>query len=98
VDCYVINTGHLGERQKDIGVEESVTILREIARGTVEWTDDEATGLTVPSEVPGLNVEEFAVAENVSNLDRKLSTLQTERRTHLSTFEDLDDEIEDAVY
>ncbi|NEU57036.1 phosphoenolpyruvate carboxykinase (ATP) [Halorussus sp. MSC15.2] len=98
VDCFVINTGHLGAKQKDIGVEESVTILREIARGTVEWTDDEATGLTIPSAVPGMDIAEFDVAENVANLDEKLARLRTERRTHLDTFEDLDDAIRDAVY
>jgi phosphoenolpyruvate carboxykinase (ATP) len=98
VDCFVINTGHLGDGAKDIEVEHSVTILREIARGTVEWTDDEATGLTVPSEVPGMDVSEFAVADHVENLDEQLATLRTERRTHLDTFEDLADEIRDAVY
>ncbi|UPV73704.1 phosphoenolpyruvate carboxykinase (ATP) [Halorussus limi] len=96
VDCFVLNTGHLGGR--DIGVEDSVTLLREIARGTVEWTDDEATGMTVPSEVPGVDVREFDPAENVANIDGKLATLRTERRTHLDTFEDLDDEISGAVY
>jgi phosphoenolpyruvate carboxykinase (ATP) len=98
VDCFVINTGHLGDGAKDIEVEHSVTILRETARGTVEWTDDEATGLTVPSEVPGMDVSEFAVADHVENLDEQLATLRTERRTHLDTFEDLADEIRDAVY
>jgi phosphoenolpyruvate carboxykinase (ATP) len=98
VDCYVLNTGHLGDGQKNIGVEESVTILREIARGTVEWSDDGATGLTTPTEVPGMEISEFAVADNVANLDEKLTRLRTERRTHLDTFEDLADEIRDAVY
>ncbi|WP_135828693.1 phosphoenolpyruvate carboxykinase (ATP) [Halorussus halobius] len=96
LDCYVLNTGHLGGR--DVGVEQSVTLLREIARGTVAWTDDEATGLTVPSEVPGLDVEAYDVADNVENLDERLATLRAERRAHLDTFEDLDDEIRDAVY
>jgi phosphoenolpyruvate carboxykinase (ATP) len=98
VDCYVLNTGHLGDGQKDIGVEESVTILREIARGTVSWSDDDATGLTVPSEVPSMDISEFDVPDNVANLDEKLTKLRTERRTHLDTFEDLADEIRDAVY
>ncbi|WP_135851241.1 phosphoenolpyruvate carboxykinase (ATP) [Halorussus salinus] len=96
VDCFVLNTGDLGGR--DVGVEESVTLLREIARGTVEWTDDEATGMTVPSEVPGMDVSEYDAAANVANLDEKLAKLRTERRTHLRTFEELDDDIEDAVY
>jgi phosphoenolpyruvate carboxykinase (ATP) len=96
VDCFVLNTGHLGGR--DVGVEESVTLLREIARGTVEWTDDEATGMTVPGEVPGMDISAYDAAANVENLDEKLATLRTERRTHLRTFEKLDSEIEDAVY
>jgi phosphoenolpyruvate carboxykinase (ATP) len=96
VECYILNTGHLGG--KDIGVTESVTLLREIARGTVEWTDDEATGLTVPSSVPGIDIEEFAVANSVSDHESELERLRTERRVHLATFEELDEDIRDAVY
>jgi phosphoenolpyruvate carboxykinase (ATP) len=96
VDCYLINTGCVGSR--DVGVEESVTILRAVARGAVEWTDDEATGLTVPREVPGMDIGAFDVADNVSDLDRKLTALRAERRAYLSAFDDLDDEIADAVY
>ncbi|WP_440005822.1 phosphoenolpyruvate carboxykinase (ATP) [Halomicrococcus sp. SG-WS-1] len=96
VDCFVLNTGDLGGT--DIGVEDSVTILRELARGTVEWTDDEATGLTVPASVPGMDVDAFSVADNVDDHERKLAELRTERLVHLDTFEDLDEEIRDAVY
>ena len=96
IECYILNTGHLGG--KDIGVTESVTLLREIARGTVEWTDDEATGLTVPSSVPGIDIGDFSVADNVSDHDSELSRLRTERQVHLALFEDLDEDIEDAVY
>ena len=96
VDCFVLNTGHVGGR--DVGVEESVTILRELARGTVEWADDDATGLTVPASVPGMDVRSFDVAGNVEDHERELKRLRTERRTHLDTFEDLDEEIRDAVY
>ena len=95
VDCFVLNTGCVGSR--DIGVEESVTLLREIARGTVEWTEDEA-GLTVPEHVPGMDVGAFAVADNVDDHERTLRELRAERRRYLSRFEDLDDAIVDAVY
>ena len=96
VDSFVLNTGRLGDR--DIGVEESVRLLREIARGTVDWTTDEATGLTVPSHVPGMDVEAFDVAEQVPDHERELSELREERRAYLAGFEDLDGAIEDAVY
>jgi phosphoenolpyruvate carboxykinase (ATP) len=100
VDCFVINTGQVGDDDgaRDIGVEESVTILRELARGTVEWTDDEATELAVPSSVPGMDISEYDVAANVTDHERAVEELRTERRAYLAEFDDLDDEIRDAVY
>ena len=101
VDCFVLNTGQVGDGSasvRDIGVEESVTILREIARGTVEWTADGATGLTVPERVPGLDVGAFAVADHVADHERTLRALREERRRYLEGFDDLDDAVVDAVY
>jgi phosphoenolpyruvate carboxykinase (ATP) len=98
VECFVLNTGHIGNGAKDIGVRESVTILREIARGSVEWTDDPDIGLTIPSSVPGLNIEEYSVADHVENYEQQLANLRAERREYLSQFETLDDDIADAVY
>ncbi len=98
VDCFVLNTGYLGDRAVDIGVEESVTLLREIARGTVEWTDDDAIGLTVPASVPGMDIGAFDVTDRVDGYEEKLRDLRAERREYLSAFEELDDSIEDAVY
>ncbi|WP_135807105.1 phosphoenolpyruvate carboxykinase (ATP) [Halorussus marinus] len=98
VDCFVLNTGHLGAKSKDIGVAESVTLLREIARGTVEWEFDDTLGLTIPSEVPGMDVSAFYVPDHVEEFDREQERMRTERRTHLDTFADLADEIRDAVY
>jgi phosphoenolpyruvate carboxykinase (ATP) len=99
VEPYVLNTGHVGtgDAAEDIGVETSVTILRELARGTVTWTDDEATGLTVPADVPGLDLERFDVAA-VDDHERQLCELRAERRAYLASFDDLDEDIVDAVY
>jgi len=96
VDCFVLNTGRVGRR--DVGVEESVTLLREIARGTVEWTEDGATGLAVPERVPRMDIGAFAVADNVEDCEGALRELREERRRYLAGFEDLDDEIGSAVY
>ncbi|AEH37854.1 phosphoenolpyruvate carboxykinase (ATP) [Halopiger xanaduensis] len=97
-ECYIINTGYLGDESKDIGVEESVTILTEAARGTIEWTDDERTGLTIPDSVPGLDVEEYYVPDHVDDYEDAAADLRAERRAYLEQFEDLREEITDAVY
>ena len=97
-DCYVLNTGYVGDETVDIGVEDSVTILREIARGTVEWAVDEATGLTVPSAVPGMDIGAFDVAEHVDDCERAFADQRAERRAYLDAFDDLDARIKDAVY
>ncbi|MFD1585878.1 phosphoenolpyruvate carboxykinase (ATP) [Halorientalis brevis] len=96
VDCFVLNTGTVGE--KDVGVEDTVSLLRAISRETVEWDGDDATGLTVPSEVPDMDVEDFDVASNLPNHEERLAALREERREYLAQFEDLAAEIRDAVY
>ncbi len=98
VDCFVLNTGEIGPGERDVGVEESVTVLRELARGTVEWTDDERTGLTLPAAVPGLDVDDYYVPDHVEAFDRKQRELRAERRAYLAEFDDLREEIKTAVY
>ncbi|TYT63878.1 phosphoenolpyruvate carboxykinase (ATP) [Natrialba swarupiae] len=98
VDCFVINTGYLGDESKDIGVTESVTILTELARGTIEWTDDEATGLTLPEAVPGLDIEAFSVPDHVDDYETAAAELREERLEYLEQFEDLDEKIKEATY
>jgi len=96
VECFVLNTGSVGDR--DVGVDDTVTLLREVSRGTVTWGTDDATGLDVPESVPGMDVERFAVADALDDHEDHVERLRNERRVHLSKFEDLADDIEDAVY
>ncbi|QLG62578.1 phosphoenolpyruvate carboxykinase (ATP) [Halorarum salinum] len=98
VDCFVLNTGSLGDGSVDVGVEDTVTILRELARGTVEWREDPETGFTVPSRVPGLDVGAFSVADAVDDHERRLRDLRADRRSYLDGFEALEDRIRNAVY
>ncbi|SEQ32197.1 phosphoenolpyruvate carboxykinase (ATP) [Natrinema salaciae] len=98
VDCYVINTGYLGDQSKDIGVTESVTILTEVARGTVEWTRDERIGLTIPDSIPGIDVDDYYVPDHVDDYEDALADLRADRRAYLAQFDELRTEIVDAVY
>jgi len=99
VDCYVLNTGCVGDETNDICVDDSVAVLRAIARGTVEWHEDE-TGMVVPvaETVPGADLSSLHVHDALDDHEKHLESLREERRAYLRGFEDLDDEIIDAVY
>lgn len=96
-DCYILNTGTVGGTQ-DIGVDDTVAIVRAITRGTVTWHEDPATGMVIPSDVPDIDIDQYDVAENVDNLDERLQELRSERRAYLQSFSGLEPDIIDAVY
>ncbi|WP_336023649.1 phosphoenolpyruvate carboxykinase (ATP) [Halobellus salinisoli] len=99
LDCFVINTGVVGtDNPVDVGVEETVAILEGTARGSVEWTEDDSIGLTVPATIPGVDIDEFAVEDHVDDFGDAHGDLRAERRAYLSQFDDLDDEIVGSAY
>ncbi len=98
VECYVLNTGHVGPAKADIGVRESVTILVGAARGTIDWYHDETLDLDLPESVPGIDVEAFYPPNHYEDFEAELAELRAERREHLDRFETLAPEIRDAVY
>ncbi|PHQ40345.1 phosphoenolpyruvate carboxykinase [Halorubrum persicum] len=99
IESYVINTGAVGTDDPiDVGVEETVAVLEGAARNRIEWERDEDLGLTVPSSVPGIDIGRFAVADRVDDFEAARDALREDRREYLAGFEDLDDEIRDALY
>jgi len=100
VECYVLNTGCVGtgDDAVDVGVEESVTVLREIARDSVEWLHDDRMGMTIPERVPGIDVAAFYVPDHVEDYERAAAELRAERREYLAAFDALDDDVADSVY
>lgn len=99
VQCYVINTGSVGtDNPTDIGVEETVAILESVARNTIQWTYDDTLDLTVPDDVPGIDIEQFHVPNRVEDFQTAQAELRKQRLTYLDQFDDLDDDIVDAVY
>jgi len=96
VECFLMNTGHVGE--VDVGVCDSVTVLVNVARGTVDWEYDPAMNLELPASMPGLDVGAFYPPAHYEQFDRELEALRTERREYLERFETLREEIKEAVY
>jgi len=106
VQCYLLNTGGIGEIRvvgKDgipivkqgvtrVMIEEMASIIRGIARGTIEWTDDPLWKVQVPKKVDGMDISRFGL--NRFYLPRtveKYSTeLKRERIEYLERFPGLD--------
>jgi len=97
IEPYVINTGSLGG-EKDIQVEDTVTILEQLARENVEWTKDETLDLEIPSAVPGMDIGAFHPADYNDDFEEQLGDLREERDEYLDRFDDLDREIQEVVY
>ncbi|MFC7073304.1 phosphoenolpyruvate carboxykinase (ATP) [Halovenus rubra] len=98
VECFVLNTGHIGPAKADIGVRESVTILVTAARGEIEWEHDETMDLELPSEIPGMDADAFYPPKHYDDFEHKLHDLREERLDHLQQFETLRDDIVNSVY
>lgn len=93
VDAFVLNTGSIGPNGKDITVDDSVTLIRKIARNTVDWHEADSSGYTVPRSVPGMDISEFAVEAYVPDYTSRIEELRRERRRYLEVFDTLNDEI-----
>ena len=96
VECYLLNTGCVGDRA--VTVEDTVAILEALARGRAEWTHDEVVGLALPEQVPGVDLPALYPPARVEAYADRIAELRAERRAYLDSFTDLDEEIRDAVY
>ncbi|MFB6070500.1 MAG: phosphoenolpyruvate carboxykinase (ATP) [Halanaeroarchaeum sp.] len=97
VEAFVLNTGTIGG-EIDVSVEDTVTLLTQTARGTVEWREEEALGLAIPKDVPGLDVSRLDVSAVVDDFEEAYADLRAEREAYLSRFDDLRDAVVEAVY
>ncbi len=96
VETYVLNTGTIGDDLLDITVEDSVAIIREIARGSLGWGLDESSGYRVPESVPGLDPRAFALDALIDGYRARIDELRTERRRYLRSFDTLAEPIREG--
>ncbi|MFL5886852.1 MAG: phosphoenolpyruvate carboxykinase, partial [Thermoleophilaceae bacterium] len=111
LDVYLMNTGRVGgsegdERSEKVRIKHSSAIVKGIAEGTIEWTDDPDFGYQVASRVPGIEESDSAVlrprelyeSQDRSDEYRKIvDRLKSERVEYLKKYPALSDEIIDAV-
>lgn len=103
IECYLLNTGMVGEGGdgpgEKITVHDSATIIKEIARGTVGWGKDADWGYDVLDSCPGVDVSKFHPERHYSKEQYSAMTeeLRRERREWLAQFPELHPAVRGAI-
>jgi phosphoenolpyruvate carboxykinase (ATP) len=111
LEVFVMNTGRVGgpeedERSKKVRIPHSSAIVKGIAEGTIEWTEDPDFGYQIAASVPGIDEADEGILRprehyEANGLSEEYAELverfKRERTEFLQQFEDLDPEIVAAV-
>ncbi|KPU27179.1 phosphoenolpyruvate carboxykinase [Caloranaerobacter sp. TR13] len=103
MECYILNTGRVGQNNnfggEKITIEVSTTIMREIARNTIEWVTDKDWGYLVPKAVNGLDMGKYNPRKYYTEIEYKalVNKLKEERVKWLSRFENLDIQLVNSI-
>ncbi len=110
LDVYLMNTGRVGgadevEGSEKVRIKHSSAIVKAIAEGTIEWTEDPDFGYQVAKSVPGIEDDDPVLRpkELYEKLGRGdeygkfVDTLKSERSEYLRKSPALSDEIVAAV-
>jgi phosphoenolpyruvate carboxykinase (ATP) len=110
MEAYLLNTGTVGQKKDfttgkveaeghKVKINESTTILREIARGTIEWELDPVSNYMVPKAVDGIDWKGLDPRNYYSEAEYKarFDALRKERHDWVAQFPGLSDEIKNAI-
>jgi phosphoenolpyruvate carboxykinase (ATP) len=103
IECYLLNTGSVGKRKDDSGmnitVGNSAHLMTEIARGNIKWTSDPDWSYLVPTEVPGMDIRPLnpRLYYSAEEYARRVDRLREERRAWLARYPNLKPSILKAV-
>src|ERR671929_1848110 len=100
LDVYLMNTGRVGgpedvEGSEKVRIPHSSAIVKGIAEGTIEWTDDPDFGYKIAARVPGIEESEAGVLRPKDLYDKQgrgdeykkiVDTLKRERVEYLQKF------------
>ena len=109
VHCFLLNTGGVGEiRERDdkgrsvikqavlrISIEEMASMIRGIARNSIQWEPEPYFGTQVPKRVDGLDLEKFNLSAHYTQdqSDEYVARLRQERQEWLAKFPGLHDDV-----
>ena len=75
MECYILNTGSVGAKDdfkgEKLSIKVSTTIMKEIAKDTINWIEDEEWGYKVPTKVNGIDIEKYNETDVLKDLRDK---------------------------
>lgn len=100
IECFLLNTGSIGEgdKNKDVRLMDTVNILKALANDSVEWEFRPELGFEIPKRVKDVNLEFNPKEYYGDEFEDKIRELREERKEWLANFPELKPEIIDAVY
>lgn len=109
VKCFMLNTGGIGELMETapdgtklikrkvnrIPIKEMASIIRGIARNSIEWEEEAIFGTQIPKKVEGVDMSKYNPAKYYSpkKLKELVDSLKQERQEYLKKFKGLEGKI-----
>lgn len=93
VQVFLMNTGNVGgEDGEKITIFDSTEIIKQIARGGIEWEKDPLWGYEIPTKVDGMDISRIDPRRYYSRVDylKLTNVLKKERKEWLGKFDGLD--------
>ncbi|MBM3942590.1 MAG: phosphoenolpyruvate carboxykinase (GTP) [SAR202 cluster bacterium] len=113
VQCYLLNTGGVGEiiersadgravikqRVNRIAIPEMAAIIRGIVRNTIEWEKEPHFGTLVPKKVDGADLSKYDLSKfyTKQQIDEYVLRLKDERKKYLAGFPGLNAKVVNAL-
>jgi phosphoenolpyruvate carboxykinase (ATP) len=113
IQCFMLNTGGVGEvvtRDLDgsrhvrrkvtrVQIPEMASVIRGIARGTIEWQEDPYWMVETPKYVEGCDIDRFSLDRfyDTDQIDYLINELRLERSEYIESFPGLDPVVAKAV-
>ncbi|MEW6724467.1 MAG: phosphoenolpyruvate carboxykinase (ATP) [Bacillota bacterium] len=99
MECFLLNTGTVGQSETSSGqkvtIKVSTELMKAIARGGIQWTTDPVWGYQVPVSIPGVDLEKYCPESyySPSEYAARCDKLRDERRRWLAQFPGLAPEV-----
>ncbi|OPJ56345.1 phosphoenolpyruvate carboxykinase (ATP) [Alkalithermobacter paradoxus] len=103
MECFILNTGSVGaskdSKGEKISIKVSTTIMKEIAKDSIEWELDKDWGYLVPKHVEGIDIEKYNPKNYYADIEYKnlVNKLKEERKNWIGRFENLSEEIASTI-